>query len=218
MVKLSKRDILAGAAAAAIPTFAGANSLPASAAGTDPIFALIERHRAAEAERSRLLDLVNAAYDRVPDSIQATLWRVHIGLFVTPGGYLSSHASSHNEIDHGFENAIKRPNNETPDEFRTRRAEAHAALDRNREMLERALREAGCREAEAALEAADKVVEAVEEPLAAATATTVAGLFALVRYADEVADEEVGQRLSVDESMALYLLPAIERSLVRLMA
>jgi len=224
MVKLSKRDILAGAAAAAIPALARASSPPAPAAGADPIFAAIERHRAAEAERTRLSELMWAAYDRVAEPYRWKLPSVEVGLFVDTTGRLRRDATTHEHIDLCLEQALYPlvhfagggKETETPDAFRARMAEAHAELDRDREMVERMHRDAGCRDAEAAMEAHDKVVEAAEKPLGAATATTWAGLLALVRYADELSDEEVESNLCAEESMALYLLPAIERSLVGL--
>jgi len=221
----SKRKFIAGAATAAIPALARASSPPAIGSVADPIYALIERHRAAEAERKRLLDLMWATYDRLPESIRGRIGgKVDIGLFVSPSGQLRREAYTHDEIDLCLEQALHPlvhfarggSNQETPDAFRARLAEAHAELDRDREMVERVHREAGCREAEAAVEASDKIVEAAEKPLGAATATTWPGLLALVQYADELADEEVEWDVRAEESMAHYLLPTIKRSLVGL--
>jgi hypothetical protein len=216
--KLSRRAALAGLALA--PT-AG---LAATTTEVDPIFPLIERHRAAEAERTRLAHLMWAAYDRVPEPWRWKLPSVKVGLFVDATGRVRTDAQTHEQIDLCFEQKLyplvhfaSGGSNETPDAFRARLAQAHAALDREREKVERMHCEAGCRDAEAAMEVHDKVVEAAEEPLGAATATTWAGLLALVRYADELADEEVEEtNCSAEDSMALYLLPAIKRSLVGL--
>ncbi len=113
-----------------------------AAGHVDPIYAAIERHRAAAAESERMVDLANAAANRALDAFQARL------------------------------------------------AEAHAAFGCEREMRERARRECGCDEAEAAEYAADKALDAARKALAAATATTFPGLHALARYAVELREQQ----------------------------
>src|SRR6266403_1416020 len=95
-MKLSRRRLLAGVPAVAATmapaaaTVAGLALAPtvglaATTTEVDPIFPLIERHRAAEAERKRLLDLMWATYDRLPESIRGRIGgKVDIGLFVSP--------------------------------------------------------------------------------------------------------------------------------------
>jgi len=216
--KLSRRRLLASVPAVAA-TMAPATALadvPMKLAGDttpaadDPIFALIERRRAAAAESERMLDLLNEADDRLPAEVKE-LAGFNIGPFTDMYGRARSEAWGHDEIGRYLE----RRDGETFDAFQARLAETHAAFDRDREMCTRARRECGCDEAEAALHAADGALSSAQKALAAATATTLRGAHALARYAVELRDEE-DETFNAEECTSWYLLPAIERSLAGL--
>ena len=77
--RLSRRDALAGLSVAAV---AGVAALPAGAAEVDPIFAAIERYKAAVRTRAVAL-AAECDFDEEHDACDAE-WEAFDGLFETP--------------------------------------------------------------------------------------------------------------------------------------
>lgn len=178
----TRRNFLAGLAAAApVAAFA---SMPAPAAASlavlassdvdDPIFALIARHRAEEEAYAAEIEVLDKLCEIIPAK---RIGRVQFGM-VEPGrpNYLYSHKAIDDCLVAGSRHSPKI------------KAQLHAELDRDRVELAAKREEIGVTAAEHRVEQLCESCHELEWALASTMPTSIAGVVAVLRYANEVED------------------------------
>lgn len=178
---LHRRAILAGLAAtapaAAIASLPAAVAAAVIAPSVDPIFALIARHRAEEWAYTEAIMARDKLFETAPEEFMRPV-RVQFGM--TDGRnphYLYSHKQIEDCLVAGSRHSPKI------------KAQLHAELDRDRFEISARREEIGLPSAEERVEQLCDSCQDLEWALANTMPTSIAGVAALLRYANEVEDQ-----------------------------
>jgi hypothetical protein len=208
--QLSRRTLVAALAAAsaavAVPATAIAGPQP-----VDPIFALIDAHRLAHQRYLAAIDFREQLRASLPKDVVRP-GRVDVGGVLRGRNYWYSHEQIKEHVRSSF---VKSKMSDLPENLRQQwkdwNRKMHTELQVDIERQRRLHVEAGLTDAEDAFYDASEAEAAAIDAVYDATATTVAGLLAFIRYV--VAHERID-----DKDQSYQIASAVERALSGIVA